>query len=117
MTAPMPMTRARRVALVLGVPAALAIIAAFAYNAVAQTDQVSYHVHLSVPAGGRRARISIDNADTTVRPGPGSRIVLAGTLRASLARPAFRWGLTPAGLPCTRRAPWGTAGHARCPTT
>jgi hypothetical protein len=98
MTDSMPMTRARRVALVLGVPAALAIIGGFAYNAVAQTDQVGYHVHLSVPVRGPRARVSIDNANATVRPGAGSRIVLEGTLRASLARPAFSWRLTPAGL-------------------
>jgi hypothetical protein len=98
MTAAMPMTRARRVALVLGFPVALAIIAGFAYNAVAQTFQVGYHVYLSVPVSGGRTRVSIDNAAATIRPGPGSRIVLNGTLRASLDRPEFSWRPTAAGL-------------------
>jgi len=98
MTAAMPMTPARRVILILGVPAALAVLAAGAYNAVAQTYQVGYHVHVSVPPSGQRARVSVDNADATVRPGAGSRIVVDGTLRGSLARPAFSWRPTAAGL-------------------
>jgi hypothetical protein len=96
--APMPMTAARRAALVLGVPVALAIFAGFAYNAVAQTYQIGYHVHLRVPVSGQRVSVSIDNADAAVSPGGGSRIAVDGTLRASLNRPAFRWHSTAAGL-------------------
>jgi hypothetical protein len=98
MTAPMPMTPARRVILILGVPVAVAVLAAAAYNAAAQTYQVGYHVHLSVQPSAQPARVSVDNAEATVRPGAGSRIVVDGTLRGSLARPAFSWRPTPAGL-------------------
>jgi hypothetical protein len=94
----MPMTPARRVILILGVPIALALLAAFAYNAVAQTFRVGYHVHVSVPPGGQQARVSIDNADATVRPGAGSRIVVDGTLLGSLRGPAFGWRPASAGL-------------------
>ena len=96
--APMPMTAARRAALVTGVPLALVLFAAFACNAVAQTYEVGYHVHLGVPVSGRRIRVSIDNAAATISPRGGSRIMVDGTLRASLDRPAFRWRSTAAGL-------------------
>jgi Toastrack DUF4097 len=94
----MPMTPARRVILILGVPVALVFLLAFAYNAVSQTYQVGYRVHVSAPPGGQQARLSIDNADATVRPGGGSRIVVDGTLRGSLHRPAFSWRPSAAGL-------------------
>jgi Toastrack DUF4097 len=94
---PMRMTTARRAALVLGVPVALFIFAAFAYDAVAQTYVVGYHVHLSVPVRGQQVRVSIDNADAAISPGT-SRITVDGTLRASLDRPAFRWRSTATGL-------------------
>jgi Putative adhesin len=98
MTESMPMTRARRVILILGVPVAFAVLAAGACNAAAQTYQVGYRVHLSVPPGGQRAGVAIDNANASVHPGAGSRIVVDGMLRGSLARPAFSWRPTAAGL-------------------
>jgi Putative adhesin len=98
MTAAMPMTPARRVILILGVPVALALLAAAACNAVAQTYQVGYRVHVSVQPSGQRARVSVDNASATVRPGAGSRIVVDGMLRGSLARPAFGWRPIASGL-------------------
>jgi hypothetical protein len=92
------MTPARRVILILGVPVAFAFLLAAADNAVTQTYQVGYHVHVSAPPGGQRARVSIDNADAIVRPGADSRIVVDGTLRGSLRRPAFSWRPAAAGL-------------------
>jgi hypothetical protein len=94
----MPMTPARRVILILGVPVALALLLAAAYNAVSQTYQVGYRVHVSAPPGGQRALVSIDNADATVRPGADSRIVVDGTLRGGFHRPAFSWRPAAAGL-------------------
>jgi hypothetical protein len=98
MAASIPMTPARRAILIIGVPVAFALLLAVAYNAVTQTYQVGYRVHVSAPPGGQRARVSIDNADATVRPGGGSRIVVGGTLRGSLRRPAFGWRPAAAGL-------------------
>jgi hypothetical protein len=94
----MPLTPARRVILILGVPVALALLLAAAYNAVSQTYQVGYRVHVSAPPGGQRALVSIDNADATVRPGADSRIVVDGSLRGSFHRPAFSWRPAAAGL-------------------
>jgi len=50
MTAPLPVTRARRVVLTVGLPVLLALIGVMSYNAVALSDQASYRVHVSVPA-------------------------------------------------------------------
>ncbi len=107
----MPMTPARRVILILGVPVAFAFLLAAAYNAVAQTYQVGYHVHVSTPPGGQRARVSIDNADAIVRPGADSRIVVDGTLRGSLRRPAFSWRPAAAGLVLHSSCPLGFTGQ------
>src|ERR1700689_1284049 len=98
LAASMPTTPARRVILILGVPVALPLLLAFAYNAVTQTYQVGYHVHVSAPPGGQRARVSIDNADATVSPGADSRIMGDGMLRGSLRSPAFSCRLAAAGL-------------------
>jgi hypothetical protein len=92
------MTPARRVILILGVPVVFAFLLVAAYNAVSQTYQVGYHVHVSAPPEGQRARVSIDNADAIVRPGADSRIVVDGTLRGSFRRPAFSWRPAAAGL-------------------
>lgn len=98
MTSPMPMTRARRVALVLGLPVVLAFIGALAFNAIALADQVTYHVHRSFAAGAGPIRVSVDNADASYHPAPGRRISVTGTLRGSLARPSFTWQATPGNL-------------------
>jgi hypothetical protein len=94
----MPMTRARRVVLAVGVPAVLAVLGWAAYNAVALADQVSYHVHVSAPVTGRRVAVSVGSADATFLPGAGRRILVNAALRGSLARPAFSWRSTAAGL-------------------
>jgi hypothetical protein len=110
MTAAIPITPARRVILILGAPVAFAVLAAGACNAAAQTYQVGYHVHLSVPSSGRRARVLVDNAEATVRPGAGGGIAVDGTLRGSLARPAFSWRPTATGLALHSSCPLGFAG-------
>jgi Putative adhesin len=97
-TTAIAMTPARRAILILGVPVALALIGGLAFNEVAQAGQVGFRVHLSAPARGQRASVSVDNAEATVSPGAGHRIWLRGTLRGSLTRPAFSWRSSPAGL-------------------
>jgi hypothetical protein len=92
------MTRARRVALALGLPAVLAFTGAVAFNAIALADQVTYRVHRDFTAGKGTVRVSADSADASYRPGPGGRISVTGTLQGSLARPTFTWQATPTGL-------------------
>jgi hypothetical protein len=114
MTSPMPMTRGRRVALVLGLPVALALIGALAFNALALAAEVSYHVHRSFAAGAGPVRVSVDQADAAYRPGPGARIGVTGTLRGSLARPTFTWQATAGSLALHTqcRVPTGNCSEA-----
>lgn len=111
MTAPVSMTPARRVVMALGLPVVLALIGLMSYNAVALADQAGYQVHVSVPARAGQTRITIDNADATLRPGPGpgDQISLSGTLRGSLARPSFSWRSAASGLTLHSRC-WAWAG-------
>jgi Toastrack DUF4097 len=101
----MPLTRARRAALILGVPVVLTIIGWAAYNAVALADQVSFRVHVSAPVTGRRVGVSAGSADATFLPGPGRRILVNATLRGSLARPSFSWRANAAGLALNSSCP------------
>ena len=101
----MPMTLARRAALVVGVPAVLAVIGWAAFTAVGLADQVSYRVHVSAPVTGRRVSVSIGAADATFLPGSGRRILVNAALRGSLARPSFTWRSTAAGLALNSACP------------
>jgi hypothetical protein len=100
-----PMTLARRAALVVGVPAVLAVIGWAAFTAVGLADQVSYRVHVSAPVTGRRVSVSIGAADATFLPGSGRRILVNAALRGSLARPSFTWRSTAAGLALNSACP------------
>jgi hypothetical protein len=104
-----PMTPARRLVLAVGLPFALALVGLVSLTAVALADVASYRVHVSVPASGGQTRIVIDNADAIVRPGADGRVSVNGTLRGSLARPAFGWRSTGAGLTLHSRC-WSWAG-------
>ena len=109
MAAPLPMTPVRWVTLALGLPVALALIGWSSFTAIALADQASYRVHVSSPASGGQARVKIDNADATVRPGLGDRISVSGTLRGSLSRPTFAWRSDVSGLTLDSHC-WSWAG-------
>jgi hypothetical protein len=102
---PMPVTLARRVALILGVPFVLTVLGWAAYNAVAQADQVSYRLHVSAPVTGPRITVSTGSADATFLPGSGRRIQVNAALRGSLARPSFSWRSNAAGLALNSSCP------------
>jgi len=110
------MTLGRRVVLAVGLPFALALIGWASFTAVALADMASYQVRVSVPVSGGQTRIVIDNADAIVRPGSGDRVSVSGTLRGSLARPAFVWQSTAAGLTlhthCWSWAGWCSLGYS-----
>jgi hypothetical protein len=103
------MTPARWAVLALGLPVALALIGLTAFTAVATANQASYRVHLSVPASGGQARVTIDNAAATIRPGSGDRISVSGTLLGSLSQPTFAYRLAPNGLTLQSHC-WAWAG-------
>lgn len=109
MTAHLSMTPARWAVLALGLPVVLALIGVMSYNFVALADQAGYRVHVSVSAGRGQTRVTIDNADATIRPVSGDQISLSGTLRGSLARPSFSSRSTASGLALHSRC-WAWAG-------
>src|SRR5215472_127754 len=98
MTDRLPITRGRMLALVIGVPLALATIGWIALTAVAFAAQGSYPVHLDLPVTGGVARLSVDSADMTVGPGVVGRLQLTGTAHYSLVRSSVTWHRTRSGV-------------------
>jgi len=103
------MTPARWAVLALGLPVAFAVIGLATFTAVAMADQASYRVHVSVPASGGRTRVTIDNAEATIRPGSGDLISVSGTLEGSLSLPTFAWRSAADGLTLQSHC-WAWAG-------
>jgi hypothetical protein len=103
---PLPMTRARRTTLLIGVPVALALIATCvplwsraALMWVASTDRIGYPVAFSAPVQDGQIRVTSNNGDLVYRTSAGAqRISVRGHLSGSLARPAFSHHDTAAGL-------------------
>jgi hypothetical protein len=96
-TTPLPMTRSRRTALIIGVPLALALIAALipvwaraALQFAAFHDQVGYTVRLHAPVRDGQVRVSVGNGNMVFRTSPNAReISVLGHLSGPLARPTF----------------------------
>jgi Putative adhesin len=104
MTNRLPMTPARWLALVIGIPLALLVIGWTALTAVAFAGLGSSRVSLAVPFHGRTAVVSVDEGDISVGPGPAGQVRVHGTLHYSLIRPKLTW----------HRSGSTIALHARC---
>jgi hypothetical protein len=98
MTGPLPMTRGRVLALVIGLPLALILIGWTALTAVAFAGQGGYPVHLDLPVTGSTAGVSVDSGNLTVGPGAAGRLRLAGTAHYSLVRSRVTWHRTRSGV-------------------
>jgi len=93
----LPMTRGRRLTLVIGVPVAVALIAACvplwargALQFVAARDQVGYTVRLTAPVRDGQVRVSVGNGNMVFRTSRTARdISVLGDLSGSLDRPTF----------------------------
>jgi hypothetical protein len=99
------MTPARRAILAVGVPLALAVIAASVNNWVRAAvfdlislDRVSFPVALNVPASGGHVHVTISNANVTLRTGAGRQIRVRGSVSGTYTRPTFSHRSTAAGL-------------------
>ena len=103
MTAPLPMTTGRRVALLLGLPVALAVIGWTGLTAVAYAGQASYPVQLSVPVHGSTVSLSAGDGDVRVTQAPGSQLNLTGTAHYSVIRSTVTWHNTRSGVVVTPR--------------
>jgi hypothetical protein len=101
MTAPLPMTTGRRVALLLGLPVALAVIGWTGLTAVAYAGQASFPVRLSVPVHGSTVSLSAGDADVRVTQAPGSQLNLTGTAHYSIIRSTVTWHNTRSGVVVT----------------
>ncbi|HEY6278882.1 MAG TPA: DUF4097 family beta strand repeat-containing protein [Streptosporangiaceae bacterium] len=105
MTGPLPMTPGRWVALITGVPVALALIGWTGLSVVAAVGVGSYRVNLTVPVHhGQAATVTAGAADISVSPGPAGRIRLLGTVRYSLVKPDVTW----------QRGPSSVTVHSGC---
>src|SRR5215469_6302894 len=82
MIAPLPMTKGRRVVLLLGLPVALAIIGWTGLTAVAYAGQASYPVRLAVPVHGSTVSLSAGHADV---PGGKRALISTGSGNVTLA--------------------------------
>jgi Putative adhesin len=98
MTAPLPLTRGRRLALIVGVPLAFALIAVTGLNWVALAGQGSYPVRLAVPVRGGTVSLQASWADVYVTQAAGSRLRLTGTAHYSLIRSTVTWHTTKSGV-------------------
>ncbi|HET7246523.1 MAG TPA: DUF4097 family beta strand repeat-containing protein [Streptosporangiaceae bacterium] len=98
MSTPLPMTTGRRLALMLGVPLALALIAWTALSEVAFAGLGSYPVRLAVRVHGSTVNLSAGAADVQVTQAPGSMLRLTGKARYSLVRSNVTWRTTPSGV-------------------
>lgn len=98
MTTPLPMTAGRIVALIIGVPLALAIIGWTGLTWVAYAGQSSYPVRLDIPVHGGTVSVSAGPANMSVSQEAGGRLRLSGTARYSLVRSTVTWHRSSSGL-------------------
>src|SRR6266516_1096417 len=94
----LPLTKGRIVALVVGVPLALALIAWTGLTEVAYAGLGSYPVWLAVPVQGSTVGLSAGAADVQVTQAAGSTLRLTGKARYSLVRSSVTWHVTPSGV-------------------
>src|SRR5215831_18174057 len=98
MSTPLPMTRGRLLALLLGVPVAFALIAWTGLTEVAYAGLGSYPVRLAVPVQGSTVNLSAGAADVQVTQAAGNTLWLAGKATYSLVRSNITWRTTQSGV-------------------
>ena len=96
MANPLPMTLARRLALIIGVPAVLLVIGWTALTAIAWAGQGSFRVNLRVPVHSRTVTMAVEG-QVSLRRGAAGLIRVTGTAHYALVRPSISWQSTSAG--------------------
>jgi len=86
----LPLTRARRIALVIGVPLCLLLTGYTGLSLVADVGQGHFPVNYAFPAGTGKATVSVSGGDVTVRQAAGTGARLTGTATYSLIRPDLK---------------------------
>ena len=85
----LPMTRARRVALALGVPACLALTAWGAFAIVGEIGQGHFPVSAAIPVSGGKVTAHFGGGSVVLQQGAAGQAKLTGTAHYSLVRPTF----------------------------
>ena len=85
-TGPLPPTRGRIAALVIGVPVCLLLIASTGLNLVATFGQGRYPVSYAVPASARSLNVTVAGGQVTIRQVAAGQATITGTARYSLVR-------------------------------
>jgi hypothetical protein len=98
MSSPLPMTRGRVLALLLGVPVAFALIAWTGLTEVAYAGQGSYPVGLAVQVHRSTVSLSVGQADMQVTQAAGSTLRLTGKATYSLFRSDVTWHTARSGV-------------------
>jgi len=98
---PLPLTRGRLTALVIGVPLTLALIGWGSFNVIALLSADSFPIDRSIVAEGSQVSVSIDMGNLTLEPGAGDRVVLTGVAYYGLIRPTVDVTATGAGVAVT----------------
>jgi hypothetical protein len=83
------MTRARRVALALGVPACLALTAWGAFAIVGEIGQGHFPVSDTIPVSGGHVTLHLGGGSVLLEQGAAGQAKLTGTAHYSLVRPTF----------------------------
>src|SRR2546429_8462731 len=105
MNRPLPMTWGRGLALLLGVPIALALIGWTGLTEVAYAGLGSYPVRLAGRVQGSTVNLSVGDADVQVTQAAGSTLRLTGKARYSLIRSGGTRPTTPARVILTPQGP------------
>ena len=92
-----PMTRGRRLALIIGVPLALVIIGWTGVSEVAFAGIGSYRVRLDVPVHGPKVQLGLGSANADVTQAAGDRLRVWGKASYSIVRSTVTWRSTPSG--------------------
>jgi hypothetical protein len=83
------LTPARRSALIVGVPIALALIGWGALNAVAFLGQGTLSINRTIASGADAVSFSVDSGDLTLTPSDDNDVHIAGTVTYSLVKPTL----------------------------
>ena len=95
---PLRMTPGRWVALVVGVPVALALIGWTGYSLITSVARGSYPFSYTIPVQDGQVAVNVSSGDVTLREDPGSSTAqLTGTVQYGLIRPSIGESITPTG--------------------
>jgi hypothetical protein len=84
----LPLTRARRIALVIGVPLCLLLTGYTGLSLVADVGQGHFPVNYAFPAGTGNATVSVSGGDVTVRQAAGTNARTSKSVTSRAASPS-----------------------------